>query len=365
MQEMLYLNSFNKTPFKAGKQSYLFNNGEFKFVNPASIQVFSPTWFRFRQPLLLWLLNNKSSFIRNYFRFTLGISKDYEQAIVTAIYRDCIHFYNDEKSRVGLFFSKKPFTEKLYYGYLPLWKAIHGFDKMFAEKFFPELDLGFATLTAYPQSGGGGGNVSCDGFMFFYRTSANTWAFVIGDDGTNVTPVTSQNYPTVSGFVPYNAIGWQQNYRGAFSMDTSSLGSSTLNSANIFLTPHSLTDTLSANPTLCIFGSTQANANTLVAADYARIGNTPFSDTHDANHMSMEMEYTFTLNSSGIANINKTGVSKFGLKEYTYDYGATTPPYVGSGASYLSIYNADSGANIPRLEVAYSVGSSQVTQMII
>jgi|GEM_PF-3197756 len=127
------------------------------------IQVFSQAWFKINQRKLLWLLNNKIPFIKDYFRYTLGISRDFEKAIITRISRDNFHVFNGQNERIGIFFSGKPFAKTLYYAYLPLWKACHAFDMKFANKFFPELNLGFDTLTAYPQSGMGGSNITCMG----------------------------------------------------------------------------------------------------------------------------------------------------------------------------------------------------------
>ena len=130
-------------------------------------QVFSPVWFNNHQHKLISLLNHESSYIREYFRYTVGISTDYDRALIHSFGRDNFHVYESADKSTGVFYSRKPFAERLYYSYLPIWKMCHIFDTVFANRWFPDLNLGFDTLTSYPQVGSGGSNDTCDGSITF------------------------------------------------------------------------------------------------------------------------------------------------------------------------------------------------------
>ncbi len=72
----------------------------------------------------------------------------------------------------------------------------------------------------------------------------------------------------------------------------------------------------------------------------------------------------FTLNAAGLAQITKGGISKFGLREVTYDVGNVDPNTVSPGSdcySYVVPKSSNQGGttNDPKLVVIYTTGSSQ------
>ena len=70
----------------------------------------------------------------------------------------------------------------------------------------------------------------------------------------------------------------------------------------------------------------------------------------------------FTFNATGIGNINKTGISKFGTRNANYDVANTAPALssINDRWHYLDGYFADETgtANDPKLVVAYSASSA-------
>lgn len=63
-----------------------------------------------------------------------------------------------------------------------------------------------------------------------------------------------------------------------------------------------------------IVASTPASDNALVVADYSQLGTTDFATRISNASWTGQTYKDFTLNASGLANISKTGVSKFGTR---------------------------------------------------
>jgi len=93
-----------------------------------------------------------------------------------------------------------------------------------------------------------------------------------------------------------------------------------------------------------------------VAADYAlaNFGSTRFVDSDILISGITTGAYNdFTLNASGIANIAKTGISKFGYR-HAVDIDNSAPTW-GSGAdSYFTASFSDTGSNQPKLDVTFT-----------
>jgi hypothetical protein len=95
----------------------------------------------------------------------------------------------------------------------------------FANKLLPSLNMGFDTLTVYPDASSGGD--SCDGTVEYYAGSVagDTWSNVTGAS-TGTTVRKTDTNPRVL----YGRAGTTNNYysyltRGFFSFKTSSIGS--------------------------------------------------------------------------------------------------------------------------------------------
>lgn len=76
------------------------------------------------------------------------------------------------------------------------------------------------------------------------------------------------------------------------------------------------------------------------------------TDMHGANSYK-----DFTLNATGIGNINKTGRTSFGWR-FSSDFDNSAPSWVSTNYDYWVMTQHDSGSNAPKLFVTHSAGAS-------
>lgn len=145
-------------------------------------------------------------------------------------------------------------------------------------------------------------------------------------------------------------------YRGFMLYDTSSLATAlSVDSANwVFQYASVQSDTgWTIVDKLYLVSSNPASNTAVVNADFDAIGGTSFGVQTTVSAKSINTEYTIALNASGLANINTTGISKFGLRQGN-DF-ENTDPNAGSGKSWrMQIYSADAAARDQYLSVTYT-----------
>jgi hypothetical protein len=143
--------------------------------------------------------------------------------------------------------------------------------------------------------------------------------------------------------------------------NTSSLGAgATIDSATLSLYGQSKVDPLLITHDLNIYSSAPASNTALVSADYSTFGSTAFSTAITYAGWSTTAYNVFSLNASGITNINKTGVSKFGARNANYDVAAIAPTWASGQINVTICYSADETgtSNDPKLVVTYTAPSS-------
>jgi len=216
--------------------------------------------------------------------------------------------------------------------------------------------IGRTTSTFYP---------SLDGMITADPASRVTWSTLItgleGDARTS--PDTAGT--TMRVFIrklENDADPWGNLTRCVVLFDTSALGDTdTISSATFSLYAQSKTlvgGGLTPAVTVAIVSSNPASTSALVAADYADelYGTTDFATRLAYASVSTVAYNDFTLNASGIANISKTGISKFGLRVGA-DVDNSEP--TGTGDTYYDIYfyTADQTGttNDPKLVVEHAI----------
>ncbi|MFA5838848.1 MAG: hypothetical protein WC849_02830 [Candidatus Paceibacterota bacterium] len=107
---------------------------------------------------------------------------------------------------------------------------------------------------------------------------------------------------------------------------------------------------------LHLAASTPASNTNLVIADYQNISRTSFGSITYANFLAAQYN-DITLNAAGIANISKTGISKFSLQtswDITNSFGGI---WASSGDTYFFITTADTAGTSqdPKLTVTYTI----------
>lgn len=105
-------------------------------------------------------------------------------------------------------------------------------------------------------------------------------------------------------------------YRSIVLFDCSAIpDTDVISAATITLTSDTTRDGGEANSFVVIVGASNPASNTAVVADdFDQVGTTTMSDSADLTSWTSGTQFVFTLNASGIANVSKTGISKFGIK---------------------------------------------------
>jgi hypothetical protein len=151
---------------------------------------------------------------------------------------------------------------------------------------------------------------------------------------------------------------WYSLYRGGFLFDTSSLpDDATITSATLSLYGVDKADPQNDSPTVAVYAFTPASNTNIAIGDYSNFGATAYSNVLTYASLSTTGYTDFTLNSIGIAAINKTGISKFGTRNANYDVTGTSPTWAaGQNIAHWTIYHAEKGTGYqPKLVVTYTV----------
>lgn len=151
----------------------------------------------------------------------------------------------------------------------------------------------------------------------------------------------------------YNSID-----RVFINFDTSSIpDTNTIITASLYVwvTANSQVDT----PSFRLYDSTASDS--LVSEDYDQMGSTLLSDTYMTNP-STGAYFEFPLNTAGIAYISKTGITKFCIREYTYDGLGIQP--TGSNLVTLANSNTLGTTNDPKLVITYLTGGPKIFTFI-
>jgi hypothetical protein len=217
-----------------------------------------------------------------------------------------------------------------------------------------------STLTTFPVAGA---NSPVDGYIG------------IGGQDSTLSTILSANGNTAANIDAGNTLPWlqasattnqfQSIYYGIYLFDTSSLGSS----ANITSATFSLFSTagagLSTGLGTCpihVAGAVVANSASLAGGDYQNTPHVSFGSVSWATATQPSQYIDWTLNASGIANINKTGISQFSTQLEWEINNNFTGTWASSAVTRGDFYFADQTgtANDPKLVVNYTVGGDNI-----
>jgi hypothetical protein len=196
---------------------------------------------------------------------------------------------------------------------------------------------------------------SLDGYVDHFQTN-QTWA-TIHDAAGN----TADNVSAYSGTVQIVSTSttntWSAIVRSIYLFDTSALpDNAIISSATFSVYGGDKVDQGSWSPTMNIYSVNPSSNTSLTATDYATFGTTTYCDAAITYaNMNAAGYNNFTLNSTGLSNISKTGITKIGLREATYDVANSAPTYVASKQFYFRGYYSEQGAGYqPKLVVTYT-----------
>ena len=236
------------------------------------------------------------------------------------------------------------FGKRLYYAFRPFWWTMHAWDWALADRFIPQLSFGFSTLTAYPDA-----NVETTTVDGWIRNTNASWATCRSGATGDLSDSSSGTSILVKAATGY-VISWS-----IFLFDTSSLTSgATINSATLSIAGSGTDFGENADVgTIHIISSSPASNTNIVDGDFDQRGTTNFGSIAVASFVTTVNTYNdFTLNASGLANISKTSISKFGAT-HSNDLNNSTP----TGANAVQSLFADTAGTTsdPKLVVTYTL----------
>lgn len=247
------------------------------------------------------------------------------------------------------------YAKRLYHQLLPIWRAAHAWDRFLAEPLVPALDLGFSTLTAFPDADPE--TTTCDGIAFRGPVS-EVWSTIRNGAGLSARDANAiDNCWYIQAETTLD--NWQYCIRSLFGFDTSSLGvSASISAAVLSVFGSAKADALGATPTMDVYTATPAANTAVAAADYGNIGTTSQTGAPMAYASQSAIAYNdLAFNATGIASINKTGVSNFAIRNANFDVANLEPTWVSGAASKLDINYADQTGttNDPKLVVTFTI----------
>lgn len=305
-------------------------------------QAFNKALFEKHQSKLLWLFNAP------YLRDWLGVPKSFKGEIVKVSGNSVHRIKNIYKDRIEyemIAMVGQPIFIKQLYKIFNIGIALSTILPRFVLP-IPRLLMFGLTVGDFP-TGAGDGHVGLQGAVF---------ATVRGGATGDTIDYTGAD---VRSFCRYNGANYFV-YRGFFPADTSAIDdSATITAAELhtFL----IVAPASSSVTFGIVTTTQASTSQLVADDYDNVGGTALGTFTVASTDSAGTEYTGTI--SDLSTINKTGVTKLGIRENTYDIGNSAPATnleVNLGASE----NATS-ARRPFYRITYTIPTTFVARVMV
>jgi len=226
---------------------------------------------------------------------------------------------------------------------------------------FP-VEIG-ASATFYPDADQETSSV--DGYVKEEKGLGNgvAWETLRSSSGSGVDDSGNYVYCTLI-YADNNSDKWKDLFRGITLFDTSALPDDcTITDAVLSIRGQSKHDGLNiyASTYLVIDTSNPASNTALVAGDFDSFGNNSQSGAISYNNFDTTDYNNFTLTETGKGNIDKTGISKFGVRERTYDLQGSAPDWVDT--EYLSLrgWSSDKGAGFqPKLIVTYTEPALEV-----
>lgn len=327
--------------------------------NVGYFSYFNRKWFKKHQNILIWLLN--TPIIKYWFRYVMRI-RSFDCDIKTKINKITPNSFTYNAKKVGNklqlttdFRTHNKYSKRIYYGFKYLWWTLHFLDMITNKIGLKRLNFGLDSLEVYPDPDPETSTV--DGYCID-GVNDTTWANLIAEPGSGRVDNQANSYYILIG-ASATLNQWSDLERAILLFDTSSLtAGATISGVVMSMYGTGKSNGLSASPTLNVYSSNPASDTALASGDFDSLDSTAFCDSAITYAGYSTTAYNdFTFNASGISAISKTGISKLGIREATYDVGATAPPYVASSTCRFRGYFAEQTGTTtdPKLVVTYSV----------
>jgi len=209
------------------------------------------------------------------------------------------------------------------------------------------------TLTVYPDASPE--TTTVDGYVSEWdvNTSFATVRSASGNIGIDSTTTAPIQFNTKI------APNWKAIIRCILLFDTSALtDSSVISAATLSVFCSSKQDNLNLNTFFAInvYTSAPASNTALAAGDYDSLGATELSSSIAYYNVQTSQYNDWSLNATGLAAINKTGITKLALREAYFDAGGNTPSHnTNNESTDVSLYMAEQGTGFkPKLVITYT-----------
>ena len=256
------------------------------------------------------------------------------------------------------FFTRNEYALRLQKVFYPIWLLFHAWDMLIANPFKPAWNLGFDTLTVYSTPGS-----TVSGQVFRYVPSSPEAFSTIRAGAGNGSAYAGGGNLVAKLWADTSTDDYQMLSRGIFLFDTSALtAEATISAATISLYG-ALKDTGLGASEVDVVSSTPASDTAVANGDYANLGSTVFASLASGSYTT-EQYNDFSLNASGIANISKTGNSKFGIRinwDTDNSFGGSWGSNVISGYTFYDGGTAGTGKD-PKLVVTYTTGPTHTLE---
>jgi hypothetical protein len=320
---------------------------------------FGPAWFARHQRTLIWLL--ASPVLGRVARWALRIRPcDVGcRGRIVAVYPHAYVVDNGDGTETADIRTHWKFSKRVYRALAPVWWAMHAWDWACADRWAPRLSFGFSTLTEYPDPGTGATTV--DGYVVRQSVS-ETWSTIRAAAGTNADQSSaSANVVMMQGAATTNR--YSAILRSIFTFNTAAVGAGVVTSAVFSLYGSGKSDNLGVSPNIDIYGATPASDNALVSADFAQVGSTSYTGTPITySGWSSSAYNAFTLNSTGRAAIDVSGITPLGVRNANYDAANVAPTWSAAQSDISAYYADETGTSKdPKLVVTYRTSRWTVT----
>ena len=199
------------------------------------ITVFGKEWFKKYSKQLCWIAN---SFVGDWLFSISKMGHDKKKyGKITEIHPNAIThkqrlLYNFEKHKTEQeyttqFFSRNEYALRLQKVFYPIWLLFHCWDMLIANKFKSAWNLGFDTLTVYPDADPESTSVNGVVAQKYDDTHGVDWATLRANAGNHSwVPSGGDNLTLISADSVSNK--WRRIDRGVFLFDTSALTSNAI-----------------------------------------------------------------------------------------------------------------------------------------
>ncbi len=327
-------------------------------------KLWSNEWFGVWQFLLKIAVNSPIKGLREEVRHRLEIELD-RQIPVARVLKNSFAIRTGGREYQEVFYGKNVFAHSVKRELIWLWETIHKWDTQFANYISPKLNLGVDTLTKNPDADPEVNTV--DGYLIRSTLYSNQpYSDFINDINCSKRTESAQAHMRVQLSASGLTNCWSVLVRGAFLFDTGSL-ISTANILNaiisLYQAGYGYNDDF--NSSIDIVATNPATTTALVDADFGSFGTTSFASRTLVAVSASSQYYEWSLDSNGKANINKGGISKFGMSE-NHDTARTPPTWGNSYNSHTYFATAEAGVSqAPKLTVTYTLPVSFIPKIMV